>query len=130
MELSNLILKVVNLQFIQHHDVMVPVVSQQAFEANRAKAILTESLNVFFPMDLAFRKVRVSVRYRINFGLLLLGLFLRSYHELGIVHIVRVMARRHILCISFVPDDTSGSTAINTAGDTSATCSACAHVAT
>lgn len=53
-ELTNLILEVVHFQLIEHDNIVVAVLAQEALEADRAKAVLAEGLDVFIVVDLAF----------------------------------------------------------------------------
>ena len=47
LELAYLPLQILHGKFFQHHDVVVPVLSQQALEADRAEIVLAEGFYVF-----------------------------------------------------------------------------------
>jgi hypothetical protein len=51
MELANFVFQIIDLQFIEHHNIVISVLSKQTLKANRAKIIFTESFDVFVPMD-------------------------------------------------------------------------------
>ena len=53
-ELADFVFEVVNLEFIQHHDVVISVLAQQALEANRTQIVFTESFDVLVSVDFAF----------------------------------------------------------------------------
>ena len=100
MELSNLILEVIDLKLIKHYHLVVPVFPEQALEADRAKAILAKSLDVLLPVDFAFGQVLISVRNYLGLVLLLHHLLLLSNTKLHIVSIVGVLTRGHILGVA------------------------------
>lgn len=62
MELPDLVLEVINLQFIEHDDVVTTVIAQEALEADRAEASFTESLDVFTLVEFALAKILFAVR--------------------------------------------------------------------
>ena len=53
LELGDLALEVLNRELIKHDYLMVTMLTQKAFEADRTEIILAESLDVFSLMDLA-----------------------------------------------------------------------------
>jgi hypothetical protein len=53
LKLRDFALEVGDTEFIQHHDVVIAVLSQQAFEADTTKIVLAEGLDVFRWMELA-----------------------------------------------------------------------------
>ena len=54
LELGHLLSQILSRKFVEHHDVVVSMITEQAFEANRAEAIFAESFDVFSWMNLAF----------------------------------------------------------------------------
>ena len=50
---AHLILEIVYAQLLEHHYLVVPVVTQQALETDRAQAVFAEGLNLLGLMDLA-----------------------------------------------------------------------------
>ena len=53
LELGDLTLEVLHGELVQHDDLVVAMLTQEAFEADRTEVILAESLDVFCLMDLA-----------------------------------------------------------------------------
>ena len=68
MELPDLVLEVVDLELVQHDNIVVSVLSKKALKANGAQVIFAEGLDVLVPVDLALGEVLVSIR---NYLLLL-----------------------------------------------------------
>jgi hypothetical protein len=88
------------LQLVKHHDIVISVLPKQALEANRAEIVLTESFDVFVPMNLALCEILVPV----GNDLLLLWLHWLASAKLQIHFIVGIvghMRRRDILGVSF-----------------------------
>ena len=61
MELTCLVFQIVNFNLIQHYDVMVSVLTEQAFETNWAKISFAKGFDIFTRMDFALIKVLISV---------------------------------------------------------------------
>ena len=100
-ELTDLILQIIDLQLIKHDNLMIPMLTQKTFKANRAEAILAKCLNVFISMYLTLRQILVAIRYNFSLMLLLLHhLLLLGNTKLHIMSVVSVLTSSHILGIS------------------------------
>ena len=53
LELGNLALEVLHGKLVEHDDLMVTMLTQEALEADRTEVVLAEGLDVFSLMDLA-----------------------------------------------------------------------------
>jgi len=52
-ELARFILEIIDLNFVQHDDFVISVITQEALKTNGAKAVLAEGLDVLLPVYLA-----------------------------------------------------------------------------
>jgi hypothetical protein len=80
---------------------VIPVLPEQAFEANGAEAIFAKGFYVLVTMDLTFAQVLVSVGNDFGLVLLLHHLLLLGYAKLHIMRIVCILTCSHVFGVPF-----------------------------
>jgi hypothetical protein len=53
LELAHFVFEVINAEFIQHDNVVVPMISKQTLKADAAQVIFTEGFDIFTWVDFA-----------------------------------------------------------------------------
>lgn len=94
LKLTNLDFQIFHAEFVQHDDVMVPVVGEQTLKANAAQTVLAKGFDVFQSVDFALAVGRIRLVVREHAVAHLIGILaivlanLATVYELHVVLVV------------------------------------------